>query len=149
VVVLGSTIAAAIFFGVLDPATGSLSYINAGQEPPMVVGRDGVKARLELTGPVVGVFPDREFGIKQVNLEPDDVLLAVPDGVSTRAIAAAKHSGGTSARGAAQPDRRPTTCWTRFKPHCGSMLTGSIPMTILRCWPFAARREPAASQSEV
>ena len=72
---------ATIFFGVLDPATGSLSYIDAGQEPPMVVGRTGVKARLELTGPVVGLFPDREYGIKQIELEPGDVLLAFTDGV--------------------------------------------------------------------
>ncbi len=72
---------AAIFFGVLDPATGMLSYINAGQEPPVVLGRDGIKQRLELTGPVVGMFPEREFGIKQIELEPGDMLLAYTDGV--------------------------------------------------------------------
>ena len=47
----------------------------------MVVGRDGIKARLEPTGPVVGLFPDWDFGIKQIELEPDDLLLAFTDGV--------------------------------------------------------------------
>src|SRR5262249_55326903 len=40
---------ATLFFGVLDPATGLLQYINGGHEPPMIIGRDGIKARLRPT----------------------------------------------------------------------------------------------------
>lgn len=72
---------ATIFFGVLDPATGLLMYINGGHEPPLVIGPEGVKARLEPTGPAVGLFPNMDFGIGQVELEKGDVLLAYTDGV--------------------------------------------------------------------
>lgn len=71
-----------LFFGVLDPATGGLSYINGGHNPPVTVGPTGlIKARLMPTGPLVGIFPGVDFGIKNVTLEPDDLLLTFTDGV--------------------------------------------------------------------
>jgi serine phosphatase RsbU (regulator of sigma subunit)/CHASE3 domain sensor protein len=71
-----------VFFGVLDPATGLLSYINAGHEPPAILGRAGVKARLVPTGPAVGIIPDVDFEISQVQLEAGDILIAYTDGVT-------------------------------------------------------------------
>jgi len=44
-----------LFFGILDPETGVLSYINAGHEPLIVVGPGGVKEELQPTGPAVGM----------------------------------------------------------------------------------------------
>jgi sigma-B regulation protein RsbU (phosphoserine phosphatase) len=72
---------ATLFFGVLDPTTGTLTYINGGHEPPMLIGPTGIKARLAPTGPAVGIFAGMEFGIEQVNLEYGDTLLAFTDGV--------------------------------------------------------------------
>jgi len=72
---------ATLFFGVLDPSTGTLTYINGGHEPPMLIGPTGIKARLAPTGSAVGIFPGMEFGIEQVNLEFGDTLLAFTDGV--------------------------------------------------------------------
>jgi sigma-B regulation protein RsbU (phosphoserine phosphatase) len=72
---------ATLFFGVLDPESGVLTYINGGHEPPMLIGRSGIKARLAPTGPAVGIFAGMEFGIEQVELEAGDVLLAFTDGV--------------------------------------------------------------------
>jgi sigma-B regulation protein RsbU (phosphoserine phosphatase) len=72
---------ATLFFGVLDPTNGTLTYINGGHEPPMLIGPTGIKARLAPTGPAVGIFPGMEFGIEQVNLEYGDTLLAFTDGV--------------------------------------------------------------------
>jgi serine phosphatase RsbU (regulator of sigma subunit) len=72
---------ATLFFGVLDPTTGTLTYINGGHEPPMLLGQTGIKARLAPTGPAVGIFAGMEFGIEQVNLEYGDTLLAFTDGV--------------------------------------------------------------------
>jgi serine phosphatase RsbU (regulator of sigma subunit) len=71
-----------LFFGVLDPATGLLSYINAGHEPPAILGQAGVKARLVPTGPAVGIIPDIDFDIGQVQLEPGDILITYTDGVT-------------------------------------------------------------------
>ncbi|MBW4689722.1 MAG: PP2C family protein-serine/threonine phosphatase [Komarekiella atlantica HA4396-MV6] len=73
---------ATLFFGVLNPSTGLLHYVNAGHEPPAIFGAGGVKARLKPTGPAVGIMPNREFGIQQVQLEPGDILVAYSDGVT-------------------------------------------------------------------
>jgi sigma-B regulation protein RsbU (phosphoserine phosphatase) len=73
---------ATIFFGVLDPTNGSLVYINGGHVPPLVIGAQGIKARLEPTGPAVGLLPDLKFGIEQVDLDPGDTLLVYTDGVT-------------------------------------------------------------------
>jgi sigma-B regulation protein RsbU (phosphoserine phosphatase) len=71
-----------IFFGVLDPDTGVLTYINGGHEVAFVVGPNGgVKARLTPTGPVVGIDAEAQFGFQQVTLEPGDTLLVYSDGV--------------------------------------------------------------------
>jgi sigma-B regulation protein RsbU (phosphoserine phosphatase) len=73
---------ATLFFGVLNPKTGLLVYVNGGHEPPFVVGSTGFKQRLDPTGPAVGVVPHITFKIKQVQLEPGDTLLGYTDGVS-------------------------------------------------------------------
>jgi two-component system response regulator len=73
---------ATLFFGVLDPETGSLAYINAGHEPLVVVGPGGIKEDLQPTGPAVGMMLDAKFTIKQVQLEPGDILIGYTDGVT-------------------------------------------------------------------
>jgi PAS domain S-box-containing protein len=73
---------ATVFFGVLDPSSGDLMYINAGHEPPLLIGANGVKSQLEPTGPAIGLFPNMKFNIEQVTLERGDTLLVYTDGVS-------------------------------------------------------------------
>jgi len=73
---------ATLFFGILDPDSGTLSYINGGHEPIFVLGPDGgVKERLAVTGPSVGVEPNIVFKIQQSRLEAGDILLGYTDGV--------------------------------------------------------------------
>src|SRR5262249_55405184 len=71
---------ASLFFGVLDTATGELTYVNAGHDAPIVVGAAGVKARLAPTGPVVGLSPNAGYEVSCVALEPGDALVAYTDG---------------------------------------------------------------------
>ena len=73
---------ATLFFGVLNPKTGLLSYISGGHVPLFIVGSTGVKERLNSTGPPVGMMPDRKFKIQQVQLEPGDILIGYTDGVT-------------------------------------------------------------------
>lgn len=73
---------ASIFFGLLDPATGTLTYINGGHEPPIIFNEAGVKTSLEPTGPVVGIMPDMTFNVASAQLAPGDTLLAFTDGVT-------------------------------------------------------------------
>ncbi len=62
---------ATLFFGVLDPATGLLTYINGGHEDLFIVNPNGgVKQRLKSTGPAVGMLPDLKFKVQQTRLEP-------------------------------------------------------------------------------
>lgn len=78
-----SNMFATLFFGVLDPEMGTVHYVNAGHNPPLVVSAAGeIKARLGRTGSPLGIFPDMEFGIEQTQLEPGDLLLAFTDGVT-------------------------------------------------------------------
>ena len=78
---------ATLVFGILDPDSGSLSYINGGHEPLFIVGPDGgVKDRLSHTGPAVGIEPEMDFRIRQTHMDSGDILLGYTDGV-TEAVA--------------------------------------------------------------
>jgi sigma-B regulation protein RsbU (phosphoserine phosphatase) len=72
---------ATLLLAALDPSNGMLTYINAGQEPPLVIGPAGVKARLAATGMAVGILPEADFRVESLALEPGDVLLGLTDGV--------------------------------------------------------------------
>ncbi len=73
---------ATIFYGILDPQTGRLTYINGGHEPPIITGINGKKNFLEPTGPAVGLYPDLDFSVRSLTLKPEDMLLAYTDGVT-------------------------------------------------------------------
>jgi len=77
-----SNMFATLFFAVLDPATGVFNYINAGHNPPLIVGAGGVKTQLAKTGPAIGLLPDLDFGIQQARLDLHDTLLIYTDGIT-------------------------------------------------------------------
>lgn len=77
----GSTMFATVFFGVLDTETGLLSYVNAGQDPPLVLNAAGIKCQLDKTGPAIGLFEDMGFQTAAVQLEPGDALFVYSDGI--------------------------------------------------------------------
>ncbi len=71
-----------LFFGLLDPVTGLLTYLNGGHEPPVIIGQAGLKTHLRPTGPIVGLWPNLDFKIQETHLEPGDTLFAFTDGVT-------------------------------------------------------------------
>jgi phosphoserine phosphatase RsbU/P len=73
---------ATLFFGVLDPASGSVVYINCGHNPPVVRRRDRRQLTLDPTGPALGMLAGSAFRLGWVNLEPGDVLCLYTDGVT-------------------------------------------------------------------
>lgn len=73
---------ATLFIGVLNPATGELSYVNGGHLAPLLIGSDGMKAQLDPTCPAVGAFPNMDAGVKRVTIEPGELLFAFTDGVT-------------------------------------------------------------------
>ena len=73
---------ATLFFGVLNPSTGILSYVNGGHEPLYVINAGTIKDRLKPTGPAVGLMPDITFQSQEIQLEPGDLLVGYTDGVT-------------------------------------------------------------------
>jgi serine phosphatase RsbU (regulator of sigma subunit) len=67
---------ATLFFGVLNPSSGVMCYINGGHEPLYVINSSGIKASL------APAMPDSRFKVQQINLEPGDVLVGYTDGVT-------------------------------------------------------------------
>lgn len=70
-----------LFYGVLDFPASTLTYVNAGHEPPLLLRR-GVAQLLEPTGLVVGALPESCYEQKVVHLEPGDVLALYTDGLT-------------------------------------------------------------------
>jgi serine phosphatase RsbU (regulator of sigma subunit) len=77
-----SAMFASLFFGVLNPKSGSLRYINAGLEPPLVFRQGKVLVELMPTGPIVGGIEDVDFEVGEIQLETDDILLLYTDGIT-------------------------------------------------------------------
>ncbi len=74
---------ATLFFGVLEPTTGLVTYINAGHEPLFIISPDGeIKQQLESTAPAVGMLPNMIFPIRQIYLQPGEIMIGYTDGVT-------------------------------------------------------------------
>jgi sigma-B regulation protein RsbU (phosphoserine phosphatase) len=75
-----------VFYGILDPTTGSLTYANAGHNPPLLFSAQGGPKPKELfnTGPPLGLrmFPDMSWGHGTVQLDRGDVLVLYTDGIT-------------------------------------------------------------------
>ncbi|PDV97752.1 PP2C family protein-serine/threonine phosphatase [Candidatus Chloroploca asiatica] len=71
-----------LFFGVFDPVTGALIYANGGHCPPLIVGPDGVRTKLAMTGPAVGLIPGADFNIAHAQIDPGEILFCYSDGVT-------------------------------------------------------------------
>ena len=73
---------ATLFFGLLDPATGSVVYVNCGHNPPVLRRRNGEQVTLMPTGPALGMMPGSSFRVGWAQLELGDLLFLYTDGVT-------------------------------------------------------------------
>jgi sigma-B regulation protein RsbU (phosphoserine phosphatase) len=80
-----------LMFGIVT-ADGALSYCNAGHNPPLVVGRSGLR-RLEEGGPVVGLLEFAPYGQGQITLDAGDTIVVFSDGVSEALDSAGEEFG--------------------------------------------------------
>ena len=101
-----------VFYGILDPATGTLVYSNAGHCPPCFISAQNGKAVQELvrTGVPLGIFEDETWEQGVVQIAPGDVLMLYTDGITDaqnaqeaffggdRLVASARANVGRSAR---------------------------------------------------
>lgn len=71
------------FYGVLDPENGTLTYCNAGHNPPALIGQKRSEPlELTRTGMPIGIEEEARWGRKVVELLPGDALILYTDGVT-------------------------------------------------------------------
>lgn len=71
-----------LFYAVYTPSTGALTYVNAGQTPPLLRRVDGTFQRLTGTGIALGMFEGSEFGSVETTLAPGEMLVMYSDGIT-------------------------------------------------------------------
>ena len=70
------------FLAELNPATGELSYLSAGHNPPMLVRQDGTIERLNSESMPLGIDLTEKFVAGETVLELNDLLVIYTDGVT-------------------------------------------------------------------
>ena len=73
---------ATLFWGVFDPTSGTLRYVNAGHAAPMLIrhGQNRIE-RLDEGGPVLGVLPAARYSAGVVEIGGADRLVLYSDGI--------------------------------------------------------------------
>ena len=71
-------------YGILDPATGTFLYCNAGHTTPYVfsAGNDIPTGMLEATGVPLGIFEDKIWKQDAVVIDPEGALVLYSDGIT-------------------------------------------------------------------
>lgn len=72
------------FYGVLEPHTGRLRYVNAGHPPPLLISTTKGKPvdELRTTGMALGMVEKTSWQQKVAKLSPGDLLLLYTDGIT-------------------------------------------------------------------
>lgn len=89
-------------------ADGSLTYCNAGHNPPMVFTANGVK-RLETGGLILGLFEHATFEEDTISLDSGDLLVAFSDGVTEAMSASGEEYGEDRLLACVEANRQRTT----------------------------------------
>ena len=71
-----------IFYAVYSPADGGLTYVNAGQNPPLIRRHDGSFERLMSTGVALGMFDRSTYAAARTHVHPGDQLVMYSDGIT-------------------------------------------------------------------
>jgi serine phosphatase RsbU (regulator of sigma subunit) len=73
---------ATLFVGHYDDCTRRFRYANCGHYPPFLLRASGEMERLPVTANAVGMFESWTCEVRELNLEPDDLLVIFSDGVT-------------------------------------------------------------------
>ena len=72
-----------LFYGLLDSKARSISYVNAGHNPPLLFRiSDRSFTELEATGIAMGAMSDAEYTEGHATLSPGDILVLYTDGIT-------------------------------------------------------------------
>ncbi|MDA1093342.1 MAG: PP2C family protein-serine/threonine phosphatase [Acidobacteria bacterium] len=70
------------FLAIVDLRDGQLSYVNAGQTPPLLRRQDGRIEKLSTGGIALGMFDQSTYEQSETHLEAGDLLVAYSDGIT-------------------------------------------------------------------
>lgn len=70
------------FYGILDGTNRTLSYTNAGHNPPLLLDAQGNAQFMDRGGVPLGIFRDTRYHEYYLAIEPDEVLVLYTDGVT-------------------------------------------------------------------
>ncbi|HVN78516.1 MAG TPA: PP2C family protein-serine/threonine phosphatase, partial [Terriglobia bacterium] len=73
---------ATLFYGIYDDHSHSLSYVNCGHNPPVVIHRGRIVRRLTATATVIGAFEQWHCEVRRSRLVPGDLLIVFSDGIT-------------------------------------------------------------------
>jgi sigma-B regulation protein RsbU (phosphoserine phosphatase) len=71
-----------VFYAILDGATNTLIYANAGHNPPLLRHVAGSTESLRPTGPAIGLFEEPRLSDVTLTLSPGDALTIYTDGIT-------------------------------------------------------------------
>jgi sigma-B regulation protein RsbU (phosphoserine phosphatase) len=72
---------ATLFFAEIDGRDGTVHYVNAGHNPPLLLASGSVVELLSAGGPPVGLFADASYEVGTATVPADGTLLIYTDGV--------------------------------------------------------------------
>ncbi|MEI7982899.1 MAG: PP2C family protein-serine/threonine phosphatase, partial [Bacteroidota bacterium] len=71
-----------VFYGILNTVTGDIEYVNAGHNPPYIIGQNGIR-KVEMTGgPILGCMEGMNYLSKRTRLSPGERLILFTDGIT-------------------------------------------------------------------
>lgn len=74
---------AALFIGLLNPYTGTLTFVNCGHPPPLLISLEPAEIQaLSGGGMVIGALREAEYVEQSVTIGPGDTWVAYTDGLS-------------------------------------------------------------------
>ena len=71
-----------LFYGVYTPSTGEITYVNAGQNPPLLRRADGSIERLHSTGVALGMFEGSTYEAAHAVVNRGDLVALYSDGIT-------------------------------------------------------------------
>ncbi|MFH1731556.1 MAG: SpoIIE family protein phosphatase [Planctomycetota bacterium] len=70
------------FYAVIDPSSKSLTYVNAGHNPPVITRSEGSIVMLPATGAPLGILDEPGIEEQTCQLDAGDVVLMYTDGIT-------------------------------------------------------------------
>jgi serine phosphatase RsbU (regulator of sigma subunit) len=77
-----TSIFSTMFVFIINLQKHRLTYINGGNEPAILLKNNGEISLLWPTGPIVGVIPQTEYSVEEVELSEGDLVFVYSDGVT-------------------------------------------------------------------